>query len=560
MPGANELASQIGIKIDGNDVQSDVMNKLAGITVDQHSYLPGMFIIRFYDSDLSLMDSGPFNLTRQVEISAAKADNTWAPLIKGEITALEPEFNEGMIPEFVVRGYDRTHRLYRETRSRAFLNIKDSDLAQQIAGELGLQTEIETTSTVYDHVFQSNQSDMAFLLERAWRIGYECFVDGEKLYFRKPPNDASPAVTLRWGEDLKSYYPRMTLAEQVDEVVVRGWNVAQKKEIVGKADSGSLYPKIEESRDGKSWASSFGRGKKILVHHPVTSQSEADLLAAARLDELSGAFVVAEGKATRRPDIKAGQKIKLENLGARFSGEYLVTSATHTCSPEGFATEFHVTGSRLGTFNEQFSQGASSNFWGGVVVGLVTNTDDPDDMGRVKVKFPWLGDDTESFWARVMGMGAGKDCGFFVVPEVGDEVLIAFEHGNINYPYVIGGLWNGQDKPPPAGLSAATGDKPRVRILQSINGHIIAMYDNSEKKVEIITTDGRCITLSDKDRKIIIKNSNVKLTLDESDLKMEAMSNLSIEANAQIKLKASAGIEIDGGAKVDIKGAVINLN
>ncbi len=560
MPGVNELASQIGIKIDGNDVQSDVMGKLAGVTVDQHSLMPGMFTIRFYDSDLSLMDSGPFNLTKRVEISAAKADNTWVPLIKGEITALEPEFGESMTPEFVVRGFDLTHRLYRETRSRAFLNVKDSDLAQQIASDTGLQTEIETTRTVYDHVFQSNQSDLAFLMERAWRIGYECFVENDKLYFRKPPNSGSAPVTLKWGEDLKSYYPRMTLAEQVDEVVVRGWNVMQKKEIIGKAESGNLYPQIEESRDGKNWASQFGRGKKIVVDKPVASQSEADVLAGARLDELSGAFVEANGSATRRPDIKAGQKVKLENLGARFSGEYLVTSATHTCSPEGFTTEFHVTGSRMGTLSEQIMQGSPKVTWGGVVVGLVTNTDDPDDMGRVKVKFPWLGDDTESFWARVIGVGAGPNCGFFVVPNVGDEVLVAFEHGDINHPYVIGGLWNGQDKPPPDGLSAASGDKPKVRVLQSINGHILAMYDNSEKKIEIITTDGRTISMSDKDRKIIIKNGNVTLTLEESDLKIEAMANMSIEANAQIKLKASAGIEIDGGAKVDIKGAVINLN
>jgi phage protein D len=188
MPGINEIASQVAIKINDTDVQPEIMDKLANVTVDQHTHLPDMFTLRFYDSDLQLMDSGPFDLTKRVEISAAKADNSQVTLIKGEITALEPDFGENMTPEFVVRGYDPTHRLFRETRTRTFLNVKDSDLAQQIGSATGLQTEIETTSTVYEHVFQSNQSDLDFLMQRAWRIGFECFVADNKLYFRKPSN------------------------------------------------------------------------------------------------------------------------------------------------------------------------------------------------------------------------------------------------------------------------------------------------------------------------------------------------------------------------------------
>jgi phage protein D/phage baseplate assembly protein gpV len=535
------------------------MDKLANVTVDQHTHLPDMFTLRFYDSDLQLMDSGPFDLTKSVEISAAKTDNTQITLVKGEITALEPDFGENMTPEFVVRGYDPTHRMFRETRTRTFLNTKDSDLAQQIASAAGLQTEIETTNTVYDHVFQSNQSDLTFLMQRAWRIGFECFVADNKLYFRKPSNTGAASITLQWGSDLKYFRPRMTLAEQVDEVIVRGWDVTKKEAIVGKAESGNLYPSIEESKDGKTWASSFGRGKKIVVEQPVVSQAEANVLASARLDEISGAFIDAEGMATRRPDIKAGEKVKLENLGQRFSGEYLVTNATHVFSPEGLKTVFRVTGSRTGLLSEQVNQQMPVDLWNGIVVGVVTNSDDPSNLGRVKLKFPWLSDDAESNWARVASVGAGPDCGFFAVPQVGDEVLVAFEHGDFNYPVVLGGLWNGQDKPPEDGTGAGSGEKPLVRVIQSPNGHKIIMYDNAEKKIEIITTDGRSITLSDKDRKIIVKTSNVDMTIDDSDLKIKGV-NISIEADAQIKIKASAGIDIESSAVTNIKGSVINLN
>src|SRR3972149_536693 len=84
----------------------------------------------------------------------------------------------------------------------------------------------------------------------------------------------------------------------------------------------------------------------------------------------------------------------------------------------------------------------------GVVPGIVTNNQDPDGLGRVKIKFPWLSDDNETDWVRIATLMAGGQRGGFFLPEVGDEVLVAFEHGDINHPYVIGALWNGVDKPP----------------------------------------------------------------------------------------------------------------
>jgi phage protein D/phage baseplate assembly protein gpV len=542
MSPQNELASNIVVKLDGSDVQSDVIGNLSSMLVDQHAHLPDMFLLRFFDQNLEMMDDGPFDLTKEVEIIAISPDDTRVTLIKGEITALEPEFKEGMEPEFAVRGYDKTHRLYRENHSKAFVNVKDSDIASEIAESAGLQTEIETTSTPYDHVFQNNQTDLSFLMQRAWRIGYECFVSDEKLYFRKPQPSGSASVTLKWGEDLKSFLPRMTLAEQVDEVIVRGWDIEKQEAIVGKAESGGLYPNIDESKDGKTWASSFGSGKQIIVDQPVISQAEADTLATARLDEISGAFIDAEGMATRRPDIKAGEKVKLESLGSRFSGTYLVTSATHMYSPEGYKTIFQVTGTRSGLLGEQGTKKQFVDSWPGVVTAIVTNTDDPKDWGRVKLKYPWMTDDAESDWSRVVGIGAGPDAGMYVIPQVDDEVLVSFQHGNFNQPYVIGGLWNGQNK-----------------ILNSVKGHHITFYDDSGKKIEIETVDGRIISLSDSDSKIIIKTRGATITLEDTDVKIEA-TNITVEASAQLDLKGNAGINIEAGGNVTVKGAIIQLN
>jgi phage protein D/phage baseplate assembly protein gpV len=538
------------------------MQKLVEAQVDQHSHLPDMFSIRFRDPGLELLDNGPFDLTKEVEIKAAKQDGEQVTLIKGEITAIEPSFNEGMIMEFMVRGYDPSHRLYRETKSQAVLNSKDSDLAEQIAGNAGLQTEIDSTSTVYDHIFQHNQSDLVFLMQRAWRIGYECFVSEGKLYFREPPSEDAN-VTLSWGEDLLSFRPRMTLAEQVDEVIVRGWDVDTQEPIVGQADNGRLYPDIEESQNGSSWAASFGTGKLICVNQPVTNQAEADILASARFDELSGAFIDAEGVAFRRPDIKAGQKIRLESLGSRFSGSYLVTNATHVYNTRGLKTTFTVRGSRTGLLNEQINHQEPLTRWPGIYTAIVTNTDDPNDWGRVKIKFPWLSNDAESNWARVLGIGAGPEAGLFVIPEVDDEVLVIFGHGDFSQPFVLGGVWNGQNQVPPEGSGAPSGEKPLVRTWHSRSGHWIAMYDNTDNKVEITSAGGHKITLDDANSKIEITSSGgIAITLDDngSKISFESSSEVEMVTSGNLKLQAGGNIDLQASGQVNIQGAMINLN
>jgi uncharacterized protein involved in type VI secretion and phage assembly len=380
-----------------------------------------------------------------------------------------------------------------------------------------------------------------------------------KLHFHKPKKGGS-SVNLTWGGNLLSFHPRITLAEQVDEVIVRGWNVENQTPIVGRAQSGNLYPDVGESKDGAGWAGTFGAGKLVIVDQPVINQAEADVLAAARLDEISGVFVEAEGIAFRCPEIIAGKTVGIEALGKRFSGKYLVTSATHSFTPEGLKTTFNVRGTRTGLLSEQFTYPEPLDRWSGVVTALVTNTDDPKDWGRVKLKYPWMSEDVESDWARVIGIGAGPEAGLYVIPGVGDEVLVVFEHGDFNHPYVLGGLWNGMNALPPEAASAAAGDQPLVRTWHSRNGHVIAMYDTDAKKIEIVSTDGRSIIIDDKSKKITIKTSSVEMTVEDSKLTIEAGSDVSIKANGSLKIEASGNLDIKAGGQVTVKGAMINLN
>jgi uncharacterized protein involved in type VI secretion and phage assembly len=308
----------------------------------------------------------------------------------------------------------------------------------------------------------------------------------------------------------------------------------------------------------------------VIVDQPVFSQSEAAFLAAARLNEISGAFVEAEGIAFRKPEIKAGKVIQLEQLGKRLSGSYLVTQVTHRYTSEGITSTFAVRGSRTGLLADAITPYVPLDRWPGVVPAIVTNTDDPEKWGRVKVKFPWMADDAESDWARVVGSGAGPNAGFCSIPEVNDEVIVAFSHGDFGQPIVLGGVWNGKDALPPQVANAAKNEMPKVRAWQTPKGHQITLYDNADNKVEVKTAGGSQVLLDDAGKKIIVKSSGgLSITLDDGgskiiidskgDIELNATAGLTLKANGPLKA-TGATMNLEASGPVTIKGAMINLN
>lgn len=569
MPPRERLLNHILIRVNGADLQPQLMDDLIQVTVDTNLHLPDMFAICVHDEGLTWIDNGPFALGAEVQIGVRDDENSREEkLIVGEIMALEPDFGEGTQATLTVRGYDRSHRLHRGTHSQAFTHVTDSELASRIAQEVGLRADVDPTSQVYEHVLQDNQTHMAFLRGRAERIGYQVYTRERTLYFKQPGNGAGNGrLQLEWGDQLRAFHPRLTLAEQVDEVIVKGWDPKTKAEITGNATRSQASPQIGESRSGGELAAdAFGKGKTVVVRRPVASQADADAVAQALYDEINGSFVEAQGECFGTPRLKAGVQVELSALGARFSGTYNVTSATHLYTVEGgYRTEFCVSGRRPETMSRLLGNGRDEppSYWGGVVTAVVTNNGDPDGQGRVKVKYPWMSAEVESGWARVAGVGAGGERGFYCLPEVNDEVLVAFEHGDINCPLVLGGVWNGVDKPAvPAGEAVVDG-KVHTRSFQTRSGHVLTFVDDSEGRVQLETAGGHKLLLDDGNTLIELTTSGgIVLRLDDADgsVKLECSGPLSIEAQRDISIKAGTNMNLEAGGQMVIKGATIDLN
>lgn len=552
---------QIQIIVDGANIPHELMNELVETEVDTSLSLPSMFTLRFLDNEMTWLDNSTFDLGKAVEVRSTVDDDTFSTLIKGEITAIEPSFGENNVAMLVVRGYDKRHRMLRGAKSQVFVNVSDSDIVKKICGEYGLSPQADATKDVREHVFQDSQTDLEFLYMLAARNGFEIKVNDTKLYFRKPQGDSE--VSVEWGKDLMSFHPRLTTSGQVDKVTVKGWDSKKKEEIIGEATSSRTNPAINVGGSGGAVAKkSFSAAEEIQVRQPVSTQKEAETRAQAILDEINAQFVEAEGVADGNPQLIAGNKIKVTNVGNKFSGSYIITSATHVYNQDGSRVYFTIEGAHRRMVSDLLRANVDTDKdddrWGGVVTAIVTNIKDEEDLGRVKVKFPWIDDKLEGTWARVAAPGAGKERGVMFMPEVNDEVLVAFEHSDFNHPYIIGGLWNSKDKLPE---TYEKNGEIAVRTIKSRSGHIIRMTDEAGKeKIEIIDgKNGTSVILNATDNSLTVNSKgNVEIT-SKGNLTLKATGNIVLEATGQLNAKGQMST-LEATGIMNVKGSMVNIN
>lgn len=573
--------SHFDLKLNGKQ-EPDALQAMLDCTVENSLHLPDQCTVRLHDDGFVWLDSDKVKEGVSVEILAGEENVLpLKTIFQGEITALEMDLAAHGAPTLILRCSDRSHRLHRGRQSRSFVQAKDTDIVKKVAEEDGFTVHADSTSQVHEWIFQNNQTNWEFLTERAAYNGFRLFVQGEKdLYFQKVQDQGSGTLTLEWGKDLRSFRPRTSAGRQVNEVVVRGWDPKTKQPIVGSSKTPAGVPQIGDSKTGGEIASkAFGQAKMVVADRPVHSQAEADDLARSVCDDLGGSFVEAEGLCFGQPTLKPGMMIEIKNIGKRFSGKYQVSSTTHVYTPaEGFSTLFTIDGKNPATLLgllQGNGNGKRAAMGGNIVVGVVTDNVDPENLGRVKVKYPWLTEDHTSYWARQSAPMAGSGRGFYFLPEVDDEVLVAFEHGDIRRPYIIGALWNGKDKPVEGNSKAISGGKVNRRTLQTRIGHTVLLDDTDGKgEMRLTTANGHHLTLDDKGKNITAQTtSGHKIVLDDAgdtisivdklgankivissidqsismtclgNFSVEALGNISLTTAQQFSVTAALGIE-----------------
>jgi phage protein D len=564
------------LKVDGA-VKPELDPLLEQVVVDQQLHLPDMFVIRLRDGAHDILKKNGIEIGSKISIAtAALGEQVSQPLMTGEVTALEAEYDHAG-SHAIARGYDPTHRLQRGRGTRTYKNCKDSDVARKVATECGLDIgTIDESSTVHDHVSQVNLSHWDFLKARAREIGFEISVADGKFNFKRPkPSSQAPKagklsstdpLQLVLGQDLLEFSPRVTSAEQVDEVRVRGWDPRAKAAVVGTARAGTVSAKL--SVGPGDLAGKFKAQPHVTVDRPLSSQSEVDATAKAIAEQIGSAFAEAEGMARGNPRLKAGVAVSVGLVAESFVGRYTLTRTRHVFDELGYRTRFTVSGRQersllglvtLGATNGAVSAGGPPIQ--GVVVAQVTDNKDPDDLGRLKLKFPWLSDDYESDWARLVQLGAGPNSGALFIPEVGDEVLVAFEFGDVRRPYVVGSLYNGKDKPK-LGDGLFDSGKVKRRGFVSRRGHRIVLLDDAGKSgIALMTSDGKLkVALNETSSTIHISCQGKVLIESQQSMSLKSQQDISIEAQTNLSLKGNAGLKAESSAVTEIKGSMVKIN
>jgi len=557
-----EFSLQAVVEIDGTPMSDALEPVLEEVVVDDHLHLPGMFTLTFRDLERTVLADARLKIGSRVIIrGSALGANRPEPLITAEVTALEAEY-DSLGSRAIVRGYDPSHRFHRGRQTQTYRNVTDSDIARTVAGRVGVDIgTIDESGTTHEHVSQANISDWDFLKQRATEIGFEVtFLDG-KFEFRKPPAaseaprtgdyDSKDPLQLVMGQDLLEFRPRVTSSEQVEEVQVRGWDPARKETVVGIAPAAASSAQLKMTPS--ELAGRFGSPTFVAVDRPLSSQSAVDWAATALAEQIGTTFAEAIGVARGNPLLRAGKPFSVSVVADDFAGRYVPSTTRHVFDRDGYRTEFTVSGrqdrSLLGLASGGGSHGAGSGAPPilGMVVAKVTANDDPDMLGRVKLMFPWLADDYESDWARVVQLGAGPSSGAVFLPEVADEVLVAFEFSDVRRPYVLGGLYNGVDKPR-LGDSLFDNGRVRRRGFVSRKGHRLVLFDDDGKSgIALLSSDGKLrLALNETDGEIRIFGDQMVTIEAAQKLKLKAGTDAEIEAT-NIKIKGSGSVDIDGG-------------
>ncbi|MBH5333669.1 VgrG-related protein [Streptomyces pactum] len=549
------VAKSVVVEIEGRPLPAALANTLVEGHVDDSRTLPGVFLLRFRDPGRVLLQQGGIKVGGKVRLMArAGAGTSGEPLLTGCVTALEVEIDDtGTFT--VVRGMDDSYRLFRGRRVASYQNMTVADICSQVARRAGLKTgTIDVAGPVLEHVAQPGISDWEFVRGLAAEAGAQAYVDDGKLHITRPtPASGAPdtsaradknPLVLEMGDNLLRCRAGVSAAEQVTTVEVRGWDVRTAQPLIGKAPANRTGT-LELGITPAQVAQPFGEAGYLVSDGAYRTQAEVDQAAKALAERIASSFGELEAVIRGNPSVRAGGAVTLTGVGAPFEGRYTVTSARHVFhSARGYETWISVSGQQERTLSGLTGatggagRGGGTARCAGLVNGTVTDTKDPEGLGRVKVRFPWLSDEYATDWARTAqanGLGDGES----FIPEIGDEVLIGFDQGRLDHPYVLASLYNGKDKPGRSG--AAADGKPVDGTTGAVNKRA---FGSKKGKLEVLDA-------ADGNQGVRLSTEGGKLTIDldrkGTTIVVHSDGTVEIDAKETVSVKAGSGVTVDAG-------------
>ncbi len=488
----------------------------------------------------------------------------------GVVTAVELQQAVSEINVIHIVAYSPTIALDASVRTRVWGSGEDaasvfnailseySITLGRISGGAILSASGSLNTEVDSHV-QYYETDYQFIQRLASEKGYFAYYDGRAFTIDKAES-SQMNETLKWRETLGSF----TLGLQTGALSFRSqvWDPVNKDLVEGDADRSALRVATSQLSRASLDASELifpTVGVAPAARH--ASQAAVDQTLTRRVETSVGGMLVCHGS-SNVPAVSCGSRIRLEGLGD-LDGDYWIKSVDHFVDEGGqYHNSFTCTPTEL-ALPPQRQERHPFRY---IQCGVVTDNNDPENLGRVKVRLSWHRADQETEFLRCMTFDGGRTRGWFALPEVDDEVVVAYERGNPDAPIVLGSLYNKRDTPPLSSSECLAGGAVSKKVFRTRLGNQIVFVDEDGKETIAITQkdgtnavllsmDGPCIAI-ESSGDITLKGANITLESASGDIVLKSGGALKGTAQSDIELKASANFKSEGGMNHESKGGV----
>ena len=268
-------------------------------------------------------------------------------IFSGEVIAVDHAFQGKGTSSMIIKCVDNSHRLGRGRKTKFWNDMKDSDVVQEVGAESKLSVECDDTGEVHKYILQRNESNISFLKRLAARNNFQVRVEPGKLLFKKASTGGT-AKELSTNAGLLSLNMSYNSSEMAQQVIVRGWDPATKKEIVGKA-SASDVANIGGGENGAQLSSVFGEETAYITDVPVKTQEQADMLAKSEMERIARKFCKGKCSFIGDASVRAGTVVNIKDFGQHLNGTFYVVSSRHILTPSsGYKTEISFCSNTLG--------------------------------------------------------------------------------------------------------------------------------------------------------------------------------------------------------------------
>jgi type VI secretion system secreted protein VgrG len=561
------IASQIRIDIEGTELKD-----FLDLYISQGIYSPNEFEITcrmdaFEEKNGFVMEHSKKFIGSMASITIeSKAKGESQPsehIFKGLITTIRTTKSyTGETDRVILAGYSPDILLNDDPGCFSFENkslkqITDEILRPYPRDVLKSKTDPVKTDSL-NYTVQYNENRYAFLRRLAARFGEWFYYDGTKLIFGRLPDVRSE---LKLGQDLTDFNFSVSMNPLKFKYIAYDASSAAPIEVASSASGGkdnlNKYGGVAHDASMKE----YSQQSKVLYNHiNVRGNSyNKELIDVVKLKEGSSALKMSVlNGSSQNPKLKPGSKVNIKALKMGQSGdvdygEFIITSIVHRCDNtmnyrndfEGIPAEAKIPDY---TNPFDFPRCETQN-------AVVKDNNDPDKLGRVRVSFFWQENNMMSPWIRPVNQYSGTGRGFYFIPEKGDEVIVGFEGGDAERPYLIGSVYNGLNKP-----DAVLSDKDNSFKGIVTGSKLKIEFDDKKKITTIETPAGNKVILNDDQKTIIMQDqNNNKVELGSGGITLESVKDIKITSKSKITIEGTAGVDISSKADAKVTGLNVDL-